>query len=361
MTVLKFFTQTLVAFLSVAMTGGPLLASPLFNEQPSLALTLEAPMREIIKKRMDKSEYDAIVRYTDSAGTEIELHGQLISRGNARLVACEFPPLRLVLKKKETKGTVFEGQGSLKMVTQCNRTSDGEKWLLQELGIYRAYNIVTDYSYRVRRLEVTYVDSDSSRWSRIQPAFFIEPTRELASRVRLSSIRPPSVTNVQFNRAELTNNTLFQLLIANTDFAVKKGPTGEGCCHNGRVLTEPGQQKNWIVVPYDFDQAGIISTDYASPDRRLGIRRVNSRLYRGFCWQNEFLPETINRFREYREEITRALVPVELSSTRQSRAKKYIDDFYRILDDPNEMKKYITGACRGPDAFPIRKTTTSDE
>ena len=84
---------------------------------------------------------------------------------------------------------------------------------------------------------------------------------------------------------------LFQYLIANTDFSVIRGPEGEGCCHNGRVIAPRGEQTGWIVLPYDFDQAGIINTDYSLPDRRLGIRVVTSRLYRGFCWQNEALKE----------------------------------------------------------------------
>ncbi|MDA0679123.1 MAG: hypothetical protein O3A13_05045 [Proteobacteria bacterium] len=353
------YLRIMATFILCIAFGTQPMASPLFDDETSLTLTIEAPMRDVIMKRASKPVFDTVVRFKDSSGTTIELHGQLAPRGNARLEACEFPPLQLILKKSETRGTVFEGQDDLKIVTQCNTTRDAETWLLQEYGIYRAYNIVTDYSYRVRRLEVTYLDSTSSRWSRTQPAFFIESTGELAKRMQLETIRPPAVGPDQFNRAELTNNVLFQLLIANTDFAMKKGPTGEGCCHNGRVLTEPGQQKDWVFVPYDFDQAGIIKTNYALPDQRLGIRAVTTRLYRGFCWQSDYLPAAMDRFRELREEITTALIPQEVSPTRQKRIKAYIGGFYKIIDDPNEMKKRIADTCRGPDTYPIRKTRTS--
>jgi len=344
----------------LAVFAGPApVASPLFDEETTLMLTIEAPMRELIRKRLNKAEYDAVVRYTDSSGVERVLHAQLASRGNARLETCSFPPLRLTLNKSETAGTVFEGQDDLKMVSQCNRSRNGENWLLQELGIYRAYNIVTEYSYRVRRLDVIYLDSNSSRWKRTQPAFFIESTGEVANRLQLDSIRPPAIEPGQFNQVELANNLMFQLLIANTDLSVKRGPSGEGCCHNGRVLASPGQQKNWIVVPYDFDQAGIINTDYALPDERLSIRAVHSRLYRGFCWQNDSLPEVIDLFHERREEITQALIPAEMSTSRQSRIRRFADGFYEILGDPKELKKRITDKCRGAATFPIRKTRTS--
>jgi len=351
----RFFTILILTVIGGAATA----ASPLFDEDSTLELTIEAPMRELIRKRLDKTEYDAVVRYTDSSGAERELHAKLAPRGNARLESCRFPPLRLTFDKGETTGTVFDGQDDLKMVSQCDRGRDGESWLLQELGIYRAYNIITEYSYRARRLNVTYRDSTSSRWKRTQPSFFIESTGEVANRLQLDSIRPPVIEPGQFNQAELAKNVLFQLLIANTDFSAMQGPSGEGCCHNGRVLASPGRQKNWIVVPYDFDQAGIINTDYALPDKRLGIRAVNRRLYRGFCWQSDSLPEAIELFQKHREEITQVLVPDESSTSRQSRIRRFADGFYEILSDPKELKKRITDKCRGSATFAIRKTTTS--
>ncbi|MGI9262815.1 MAG: hypothetical protein ACR2QR_12300 [Woeseiaceae bacterium] len=344
----------------LALTAAPAgIASPLFEGQSSLQLTIEAPFRELVKKRHDKVVYDAFVRYTDSTGEERVLQAQLSSRGNSRLTACEFPPLRLILTDSETAGTVFEGQTRLKMVTQCNKRSTARRWLLQELAIYRAYSEITDYAYRTRRLDVAFLEQNSSRQPRKQPAFFIERTGALAERFERDSIRPPTIQPEQHKRAVLAKNMLFQLLIANTDFSVKRGPEGEGCCHNGRVLAQSGQQADWVVVPYDFDQAGIINTDYAVPGRRLGIGRVRSRLYRGFCWQNDSLADAARVLRERRQAITAALVPTELSARAQSRVRRYIDEFYEIFDDPGELSKKITDKCRGPTSLTIRKTRTA--
>ncbi|MGI9202507.1 MAG: hypothetical protein ACR2Q3_00770 [Woeseiaceae bacterium] len=353
----RWVTACLLAT-AVAPAG---IASPLFEGQSNLDLTIEAPFRELVKNRHDQLVYDAVVRYTDSTGAERALQAQLTSRGNSRLTACEFPPLRLILTDSETAGTVFEGQTRLKMVTQCNRRSSARKWLLQELAIYRAYSEITDYAYRTRRLDVVFQEYNSSRKPRIQPAFFIERTGALAERFQRDSIRPPMIRQEQHNRSVLAKNMLFQLLIANTDFSVKRGPEGEGCCHNGRVLAKPGQQADWVVVPYDFDQAGIINTDYAAPGRRLGIRKVRSRLYRGFCWQNDSLADAAGFFRERRPAITTALIPTELSATAQSRVRRYIDDFYGILEDPGELTKKITDKCRGTTSPAIRKTRSAGD
>ena len=97
----------------------------------------------------------------------------------------------------------FAGQDKLKMVTQCNKRRDGETWALQELGIYQAYNLVSDYSYRVRPLKITYVDSESARWKRTQVAFFIESTGEAATRLQRRSLRAAQyqIGSVQYLRA----------------------------------------------------------------------------------------------------------------------------------------------------------------
>ena len=130
--------------------------------------------------------------------------------------------------------------------------------MLLEYGIYRAYNVVTDYSFRVRKLNLTYRDSESSGRERTQAAFLIEDDSAVAKRLNRNRIRPPEVKLAQMMPVETTHNLLFQYLIGNTDFSVKKGPKGEGCCHNGRVIAAAGKQDDWVVLPYDFD-SGCIS------------------------------------------------------------------------------------------------------
>ncbi len=347
--------------LLVALAGTANGAPPLFESDETLVLTIEAPMRDLIKKRKDKPELDAVVSYVDASGKTHVISATISSRGNHRLETCDFPPLRLEFGKGAGVGTVFEDQRKLKMVTRCGRGSDMEAWLYQEYGIYRAYNVITDLSYRVRKLEVIYRDTESKRWKREFPAFFIESTRAVAARHNRVSIRPPYIEDNQYDLRETTNKLLFQYLIANTDFAVKKGPSGEGCCHNGRVIGERGSQSGWVVLPYDFDQAGIVNTDYALPDKRLRIRTVSTRLYRGFCWQNESLPDTIGLFNAQREEITAALVRPEVSSTRQRRTNRFVDQFYDIVNDPGELQERIKDKCRGAASFEIRKTTSAGE
>ena len=350
------------AVLPFLLAGLPAIAdSPLFESSDSIALTIEAPMRELIRKRRSKPQFDATVTYTDANGESRSVSARIETRGNHRLETCTIPPIRLEFDKDSIAGTLFEGQKKLKVVTPCDRGNDNETWLRQEFGIYRALNEITDYSYRVRMLELSYRDVDSKRWKREYPAFFIEAHKAVAARHGLTNIRPPTIRPDQFDASQLMNVMLFQYLVANTDFSVLKGPSGEGCCHNGRVFSARGAETGWKVIPYDFDQAGIIDTDYALPDKRLRIRAVRSRLYRGFCWNNEELPGAIERFNLGREAITAALVPEGISSSKQRSARRYVDRFYEIINDPEELQDNILDKCRGAASFEIRETTSAGQ
>jgi hypothetical protein len=353
--------QQLPALLLLLIATSAWSAPPLFESDETLAITVEAPMRLLIRERRNKDDYAATVTYTDAAGREITVRAEISARGNHRLATCRFPPLSLWFERDAAAGTLFENQRRLKMVTPCGSGAEKEGWLLQELGIYRAYNEVTDLSFRVRRLAVTYRDTESSRWKREHPGFFIESIDAAAERLGRQRIRPPVVRNDQFDIPAATNTLLFQYLIANTDFAVKKGPSGEGCCHNGRVLSPPGREHEWVVLPYDFDQAGIINTDYALPDRRLRIKDVTRRLYRGFCWHNSALPAAIAHFNAKRAEITAELAPPELSSSKKKRIERFTDGFYEIINDPEELQEQIIDQCRGPSSFEITVSTPEGE
>lgn len=80
-------------------------------------------------------------------------------RGKGRLEQCKFPPLRLDFDPAETGESAFAGQDELKLVTHCINSTAGEKNLLEEYLAYRIFNLLSDYSYRVRLLHVSCVDT----------------------------------------------------------------------------------------------------------------------------------------------------------------------------------------------------------
>lgn len=276
--------------------------------------------------------------------SETPLDLTLTPRGHSRREVCDFPPLKLDFKKNQVPGTLFDGQNKIKLVTHCKRSKAFSRYLQQEYAIYKAYASLTDAAFRVRMLDITYRDSAGKRKDIITQAFLIESDRELATRLGLREVTRATVPPGLFDPGSVTTLALFQLLIGNTDWAIVKG-RGEGaCCHNGLLLESP---KGLIVVPYDFDQAGLINAQYALPAQGLGIRSVRQRRYRGLCVRGDVLQTSIKHLQQRRDAITDFFPPQGPYKSANQRARKYIDAFYTLLDDPGARTRMIDNDCRG--------------
>ena len=199
-------------------------SAPLFDSDETLDVIIEAPIRKLTGQRYKNPQFAGTFRYTDASGTERTLAIVVSTRGKSRLKVCDYPPLRITFNRDETAGTVFEGQRKLKLVRQCMRRNASRDWVHLELGIYRAYNTITDYSYRARQISVTYRDTESRGRDQVQPGFFLEADRDVARRLNRKRIRPPKIDPEQLNVVETTHNVLFHYLIGNTDFAVIARP-----------------------------------------------------------------------------------------------------------------------------------------
>lgn len=335
----------LICFTLLAASGARASALPLFSADDTLELTLEFPVKTLLRGKKDKPVLDGLLHFTNERGEDVTIEMSMTTRGKSRLDYCSFPPLTLNLKRKQATGSVFEGQNKLKIVTHCRSGKLHARYLLQEYGIYRGFNILSDYSYRVRMLRITYRDTDRDGREEQHDAFFIESHDEVALRHGMERSREPELQPQQLDAQQAAIYTLYQYMIANTDWSMIKGPGEDGCCHNGKVIIKPGSNNEWVVLPYDFDQAGLINTRYSAPADQLGIKSVTTRLYRGRCLHNDLLPETVALFNEKRAEMEAVMVPEGLSERDRKKALKYIDDFYKIINDPTKLQREIYDDC----------------
>lgn len=316
---------------------------PLFDTDESLDIVLEFPVRSVLRHAAERPVVDAMAHYVNSAGETVSLPVQISTRGKSRLEACRFPPLSLTVKKKSARETIFEGQKALKIVTHCRSSNNFRKYVAQEYGIYKALNALTDVSFRVRHINVIYRDTERSDAEIKEQGFLIESIGEVASRTNLERQRVPRVEITQLDPRYATLSALFHFMVGNTDWSVKLSPDEADCCHNGRVLSEPGKSTGWKIVPYDFDQAGIVNAKYAVPAPQLGIRSVRQRLYRGRCIHNDQLDSVVRLFNERRGKIEEALFP---AGTRKAKsAVDYVDSFYRIINDARQRQRSIENRC----------------
>ena len=159
--------NTFMLVMSMAISGGGLLTQdasqqppppavvdsiPLFASHDVLAFTLRAPFKALFDDRGEEADAQPATVSYETGGETVTLRLKLELRGKTRRRArtCNFPPIRLDFPKDSVAGTLFATQNRLKLVTQCqvNREEYGQYVLLEYL-IYRAFNLLTQYSFQV--------------------------------------------------------------------------------------------------------------------------------------------------------------------------------------------------------------------
>lgn len=325
-------------------------SAPLFTADEVLPITLTADFHTI--RREDRSDEDseerpAVMEWINPDGTTHRQDIQIQTRGNFRLSTrnCDFPPLRLNVRKGAVEGTLFEGQDKIKLVVACKLGQDyWEQYVLAEYLIYRMLNVLTPLSFRARLARVTYVDESGEDDTFTRYAFLLEDDSDMATR---NGGVKQDWQGGQLNPALLDRDyailvEFFQYMIGNTDWSGAE-------MHNMELFR--GADGRPSAVPFDFDFSGIVDTRYAVPDRTLPIRSVRQRLFRGFC------PEQLNRtpdqyqavvdlFQEKREALYDLWRnQVDLDRDRLEDTLEYLDEFYEVLEAPGRVRSQMLDQC----------------
>lgn len=321
---------------------------PLFQSSEIIPVTITGPISELVRKRSDETELDARFRFTDTDGKAVDAAVKLRARGNFRRQRsnCPFPPVRLNFKKGDVKETVFHKQDKVKLVAHCRDSRSYLAAVHREYLAYRVLNLLTDESFRVRLLEVTWVDTDKGDRAETHYGFIIEHKERLGKRIDRQPLEIER-TSVRELDATYTNlASLFQLFIANTDFSPIAGPPGDTCCHNAVLMGRDGAPI--LPVPYDFDMSGFVDAPYATPNPRFKLRSVKERKYRGRCVNNRYVPDTVALFNEKRTAIEALIADnAYLNEREKNETLRFVEGFYDIVNDPDKLQRKVIRDCIG--------------
>lgn len=317
---------------------------PLFASNDILQVRFAGPLRQLIDEKSKEDYLEGTFNVHEADGTTLELDVKFRARGNFRHENCDYPPVRLNFKKSQTKGTLFDKQDKLKLVIHCNRRAEYHQIVLQEYLAYRILNLITDMSLRVRLLQIVYVDPAEEFESEPRYAFLIEHKNRAAERIGIEEyvVRNTQVGLLEQEQLNLTS--IFQFFIGNTDFSPIASPAGEDCCHN-YILFKNADSKI-MPIPYDFDQSGLVDAPYAEANPRFRLRSVKQRHYRGRCLNNSFVPSSIQKFQDNKAQIY-ALINEQVGLEEKTRIQlvKFVDDFYKLVDEPIRVERVIIKKC----------------
>ncbi len=343
------YVLVLVALVGAVPLGGqeageaprPSAPRPLFESDAPLELTLEADFSQLRADRDEESEErPAVIRWMERDGSPRRAELQVRTRGSFRLQEriCPMPPLRLDFKTGAVRGTVFEGQDKVKLVTFCRDRDDYEENVVEEYLAYRIYNEITDQSFQVRLARITYVDASGRHDPITRYGFIIESEEALAERLGATILDAPQVPPSWVDGPNLLRLSVFEHLVGNTDWSVVE-------LHNVRLFLIPPER--YVVVPYDFDMAGLVNAPYAAPDPSLRIIDVRQRLYRGYCRADADYRATYTEFIERKEDVLGLIARQPgLGGEARSRAARYVERFYEVIEDADAARRRIENACR---------------
>lgn len=338
----------LAAFLAIPPAGardaGP--PTPLFADHAVIEVRIEAPLQTLVKERSDEEYLDGTFSFPDTDGMVKAVDLKLRTRGRYRLQkrTCPFPPVRLNFPKSQVEGTLFDGQDKLKLVTHCHSARESyEQQVLREYLAYRILQTLTDKSFGVRLMRITWADTEGDepivRWG-----FVIEDDDDIGERIGMERFSSTGLGYDMLDQRHTAIIALFEYMIGNTDFSLIRGPADDDCCHNA-VPFRVGEEMIYSI-PYDFDFSGLVDAPYAEPNPQFKIRDVKTRVYRGRCADNTILPEVLGYMAGKQPEI-HAIVDglTGLDDKNRREVTKYIDDFFDIAGDPRKIEKELVRKC----------------
>jgi hypothetical protein len=311
----------------------------LFASDDILHLSLKFDIKEYMRKKPKIEYLNAILTYHINDKDSINKEIRIKSRGEFRNGYCDFPPLSLNFSKSDSTEDDQNKIEKIKAVTHCKYGS--ESYMFKEYLIYKLYNLLTEYSFKVRLAKIDYISTEKKSNTISTYCFLIEPFNSLAKRT--NSIRVNSTTLSQRNIIPemMDRVTIFNYMIGNTDWAV----TYQHNCHVliGGISENPGLG---IPVPYDFDYSGLVDAHYAAPAEALGLESVRQRRYLGLCRTEQ---EYLNALREFIDNKTGFYRIINDFPYINEKSKKnmirYLDEFYLSIDKSNTVIHKFLDEC----------------
>jgi len=310
-----------------------------FKDTAMLNVTITTNIGRIMRlKQKEGAQFPAFFSTTLPDGFMVKDSILLEVRGHFRKDYCYLPPIRAIFKNNPYSFT--KPLGSLKLVSQCKTFSEDKQYLLKEFIVYKIYNLLTDMSFHVRLLNLTWQDTVSKGKSMTEYAFLLEDTKDLAERNACFESKQVKMNTEATDRAQMTLVAIFEYMIGNTDWAVPAN-------HNTKLIIPKADSTHRpYVVPYDFDYSGFVNTDYAVPDHNLPIESVRDRLYRGFARSMEELNDVLLIFNTKKKAIYDVVNNFNLLTARSKKEMTgYLDEFYSTINSPDQVRQiFITNA-----------------
>jgi hypothetical protein len=313
----------------------------LFSDEEPLQLTLQFNVKEFQKTRKDEKYQPAEMTCHVNDTFRVTHPVRVKARGIYRRDNCSVPPFWLNIRYSGIETEELSDITRMKMVIRCRDMKQYRDYVLREYLVYRIYNLVTPYSFRVRLVRLKFIDTGRKNRESEDWAFLIEPDDMMANRLKATVVKSNELSMRTVNHKVMDRLAMFQYMIGNGDYSV----TGR---HNLRILAmETPGPLGFIPVPYDFDYTGLVNTHYAVPRESLGISSVRDRYFLGPCRNRRIHMAAVQNLATYKDEIFDLIMTFEyLDEEEKSDMVGYIESFFQEAEDERFVERSIAPTCR---------------
>jgi len=316
-----------------------------FDNDDPLNLTLKYDITSFIKNKYKGDYLDAVLILHLSETDSIVKNIRLKARGNFRRGHCFFPPIYLNFKTDPIQNTELENINKVKLVTHCSTSKTYKNYIFKEYLAYRVYNQLSDNSFRVKLVNVNYIDTGKKGRNYREVGFLIEPMELLVKRTNSVEVNPRIVKGIDVKEEDMDRVAVFEYFIANTDWRIKTG-------HNMKYIKNIEELTTKVIpVPYDFDYSGFVNASYAIPQEWTSLEKVTQREYLGYCRNSDNnLLQAIDQFLQNKEAIYSLINGLQLLSEKERKQlQDFVTGFYKGAESPGRLLSTLKRECKDID------------
>jgi len=249
-------------------------------------MTMMADFNTLRKNKYKEEYYKGQLSFLDGNNLLQSFSVSFRSRGNSRKKLCYYPSLKLKLSKKELKKQGLNKDNKYKMVCQCSYGKTHQQTLLREFLAYKIFNLISPYSFQVHLIQIDYIGIPRSRKSK-RFGFLLESKKSLEKRLNGIVVERDDVVLNRISRIESIRMSIFQYMIANTDWNIP-------ALHNIKLLLD--KNEDLIPIPYDYDYSGLVNTPYATSNPDYPIKSHIDRYFLSDNYTAEEINEQLSLF-----------------------------------------------------------------
>lgn len=293
-----------------------------------VAVTIITNLDSIINFRRRTTYQPASFSYHNKDGDLITQKIKIRPRGKYRRRVCDFPSLKLNFSKKKLKAMDMSKYDEYKLVTHCldDEIISNEN-IRREYLIYKLFNILSDKSFKVQLLTITYQDQDNPAYKIKRSGFLIEDEGQFEDRLSLKVMEEPKLPMDSFDLEQYNFVALFQYMIGNVDW--RATPYAK----NIKVIKLPDTIA-YQVVPYDFDFSGLVNVSYLRLAEHLNQKSARQRIFLGTISDSSDLHDLFDYYKSKKKTLLDFIADFDLLSKSSRRnIKKYIASFYDDITD----------------------------